>query len=210
MSTKNTHIHAHDDHADHDNHSHGHHDVASKVIFGFWLFILSDAILFAVLFATYAVLHNNTFGDIGILETATLDFVMTQTMLLLLSMLTYGASLNGIQQGRRSSALFWLFLTFALGLTFVSREFVQFHCLMATGHTWQHSAFLSIFFGLMGAHWIHLIAGLLWMVVIFIQLCMKNITDMMKIRWVCFGLFWGFLNIIWVCIFTLVYLLGVC
>jgi cytochrome o ubiquinol oxidase subunit 3 len=192
----------------HDAHGHGHHDPASKVIFGFWIFILTDCVLFAAQFATYSVLHNNTYGNIGIAELTQLPWVLVQTLLLLASCATYGLSLNGLQKGDLRKTQWWLLVTFLMGLVFVVRTFFQLDMLYVAGHGWQDSAFLSAFFSLVGTHWVHLCVGLLWMVILLIQFNMKKITPTMKTRLICLGLFWNFLNLIWVCIFTLVYLMG--
>ncbi len=196
------------DHAHGHEHSHGHHDPAGKVIFGFWLFILSDCVLFAAQFATYSVLHNNTFGNIGIAGVASMPWVFSQTLLLLVSCMAYGLSLNSLHQGDVRKVQAWLLVMFLIGLLFVHQEFMQFHALYITGHSWHESAFLSAFFSLLGTHWVHLCVGLLWMLVLIVQFSLQKITPTMKTRLICLGLFWNFLNLIWVCIFTLVYLMG--
>ena len=199
----------HAQHTAHDDHGHSHHhDPASKVIFGFWVFILTDCILFAAEFATYSVLHNNTYGNIGITGTAPLSWVLAQTLLLLVSCFTYGLSLRSMHRNSRPQMQFWLLVTFILGLLFVVREFNQFAYLLDTGHSWHDSAFLSAFFSLMGTHFFHMCVGLIWIVILIIQFALQNITPMMKTRLICLGLFWNFLNLVWVCIFTLVYLMG--
>lgn len=190
-------------------HEHAHHDdVPSKVIFGFWIYIMTDGILFAALFATYAVLHNNIWNGPGIQQIATLPYVLVQTLVLLTSVFTYGLASVALRGGHKNRILFWLTITFLLGLVFLGFEWQQFANLIAHGNSWQTSAFLSIFFSLVGLHGMHIVAGMLWIIILMIQLRMKNITATMQTRLACLGLFWNFLNIMWLFIFTIVYLMG--
>jgi cytochrome o ubiquinol oxidase subunit 3 len=189
-------------------HHEHHEDTASKVIFGFWIYIMTDCILFASLFATYAVLHNNTYGGPGVQQMATLPFVLLQSLMLLASCFANGLSFVAVQKAAKNQVMFWLVVAFLLGLAFVGLEWQQFSGLIAAGNSWQKSAFLSAFFTLVGVHGLHVVVGLLWMLVLMIQLAMKNLTTTMKIRFTCLNIFLGFLNIMWVFIFTIVYLMG--
>lgn len=187
---------------------HHHHDSESKVIFGFWIFILTDFIVFATLFATYAVLHNNTYGGAGIKDILDLPYVLGQSLIFLTSSLSYGLAVVALKKGELQRVMQWLALTFILGLLFVGLEYTEFARIIQNGHSWQSSAFFSSFFTLVGLHGVHVVIGLLWMVIVMIQLTMQKITPTMKTRLACLGLFWDFLNIIWIFIFSIVYLMG--
>ncbi len=190
-----------------DHHDH-HHETNVKVVMGFWVFILSDFVLFAVLFASYAVLHNNTYGGIGIQQIVTLPYVLVESLLILSCSFTYGLSAICSQGNRKALVWFWLCITFLLGLAFVCMEYHQLAYLVEHGHSWQQSAFLSIFFRLVGIHGMHVVIALVWTVILLIQFLYKPLNEM-RTRLSCLGLFWHFLNIIWVFIFTVVYLMGV-
>ena len=188
---------------------HGHHhDVSSKVIFGFWIFILSDCILFSALFAVYVVLRNNTFGGISINQIASLPYVLLTGLFLLTANFTYGLSSMGFHANSKAHTILWLVITFLLGLAFIMMEQHEFAYLINSGSNWQKSAFLSAFFALLGFHWFHMLAALLWMVIFIIQFISQGFTTTMKIRLTCLGMFLHFLNIVWVFIFTVVYLMG--
>lgn len=187
---------------------HGHHDVGPKVIFGFWTFVLSDAVLFAILFAAYAVLYKNTFGAIDIKHIATLPYTLVQTLVLLASNLTFGLSSAAFNKPSKGGAMFWLFVTFVLGGVFIFMGWHELSYLFNSGNTWHKSAFLSAFFTLIGFQWFHVIAGLFWMIIMMIQMTMLGTTKFMRIRMTCLGIFWHFLNIVWLFIFAIVYLMG--
>lgn len=191
-----------------DQHHHHSHDSESKVVFGFWVFILSDFILFAAIFATYAVLHGNTYGSLGIKQIMHLPSVLVQTIFLLTSALTYGLGVVALNAGNKRAVLLWLGVTFLLGALFIKLELRQFAHLLHSGYSWQTSAFFSSYFTLLGMQAAHLAFGLLWMLIVMVQLAQQDITATMKTRIACLGLFWDFLNILWICIFTLVYLMG--
>lgn len=186
-----------------------HQDTFSKVVFGFWTYLMTDCLLFATLFATYAVLRTETFGGPSSQDLFEVPTVFFETFVLLFSSLTCGIALLSIKKGRSRQALFWLALTFLLGALFVMTELHEFRGLIAQGHTWQKSAFLSSFFTLVGTHGFHVSVGLLWLVVLTGQLLAQGVTSDTFRRLVCFSLFWHFLDLIWIFIFTFVYLLGV-
>jgi len=194
-----------------DNNLH-HHDheqqIASKVTFGFWSYIMTDFIMFAALFATYAVLHNNIYGGIGIAQVASMTPVLVQTIVMIAISLVFGFSLVALHRAKRCGVLFWLVVTFLLGLTFLGLEFHAFSAILASGYSWQSSAFLSAYFTLLGVHALHVVVGLIWIAILMIQIKMQNLTTMIKTRLICMGLFWNFLTIIWLVIFTVVYLMG--
>lgn len=189
---------------DHDSHN----EPNDKVIYGFWVYIMTDCILFAAMFATYAVLHDNTYGSIAIHDVARLPYILIQTLCLLTSGFTYSLCLLGLHKGNLKQMYAWFCVTFLLGLAFLGLEFHEFAHLVQQGYTWQTSAFLSSFFSLVGIHGIHVTVALLWLVILMVQLKMQGINGMMKTRFACLGLFWDFLNIMWILVFTIVYLMG--
>jgi cytochrome o ubiquinol oxidase subunit 3 len=190
-------------------HAHDHHvEAGDRAIFGFWTFLLSDFIMFAALFASYVVLQHNTYGGIGIKDIVGLPYVLITGFALLVSSFTYGLSSVAFDRTRKAQALFWLLITFLFGLAFVLFEGHLFSVLIDTGNTWHKSAFLSIYFTLLGIHWFHVIVALLWAVVVFFQLSAKGLTSVMRTRLTCLGMFFHFLNIIWIFIFAIVYLMG--
>ncbi|WWO97363.1 MAG: cytochrome o ubiquinol oxidase subunit III [Candidatus Dasytiphilus stammeri] len=189
------------------------HITDSKKIFGFWIYLMSDCILFASLFATYAVMMNGTAnGPIG-REIFSLPLVLTETAFLLFSSVTYGMAMVVLQKSDDNNpyeVLIWLLLTFILGWIFVGMEFYEFHNLVIENCGPNRSGFLSGFFTLVGTHGIHVIAGLIWMIVLMSQIIIKKgITGDVRTKMVCLSLFWHFLDVIWICVFTIVYLLGV-
>lgn len=186
-----------------------HHDTYSKAVFGFWVYIMTDCILFAVLFATYAVLHKNTFGGVTPKEIYDLNYALVETLLLLTSSFTAGIVMLKVHKKEKNAAIAWLFMTFLFGLSFVIMEIHEFRHLALEGHSWSKSAFLSSFFTLVGTHGFHVSMGLLWMSVLGFQLFFKGIKDSTVRRLTCFSYFWHFLDIVWIFIFTIVYLMGV-
>lgn len=188
-----------------DDHAH-HHDAGTSKVFGFWVYLMSDCILFAGIFATYAVLMNNVANGASAKEIFELPFVLVETALLLLSSVTFGFAM--LSQGKKAQMLGWLAVTGAFGLGFVGMEIYEFSHLIAHGHTPQSSAFLSAFFTLVGTHGLHVTAGLIWMAVMMVQIARKGVTPVNQTRMMCLSLFWHFLDIVWICVFTLVYLVG--
>lgn len=185
-----------------------HHDTDSMDIFGFWIYILSDCILFALIFAAFAVLRTSTYGGPALKEMIDLPYVLAETMALLLSSFTYGLAILALYKDRIKSIFFWLSVTFLLGAAFVGLEVNEFINLYREGHTWQSSASLSSFFTLVGTHGLHVSMGLLWMLVSMLQLAIFKITPAMRRRLTYLGLFWAFLDIVWIFVFTIVYLMG--
>jgi cytochrome o ubiquinol oxidase subunit 3 len=177
-------------------------------IFGFWIYIMSDCILFAAIFATFAVLHNSVYGGPSIKELTNMPYILGETMALLASSFTYGLAILALYKSARQQVLGWLLTTFLLGLTFVVMEVNEFVHLCLEGHSWQSSAALSSFFTLVGTHGFHVSMGLLWMVVLMLQLTVYGITPAVSRRLTYLGLFWAFLDIVWIFVFTIVYLMG--
>jgi len=190
-------------------HAH-HHDadhVPSHSVFGFWLYLMTDCILFASLFATFAVLSHQFAGGPTAKELFDLPGVMIETALLLVSSITYGFAMLCAHKGNKGAVLAWLVVTFLLGLGFVSMEVREFSHMIAEGAGPDRSAFLSSFFTLVATHGLHVSVGLLWMVVMFFQVLGKNGLNQRSLtRLACLSLFWHFLDIIWICVFSFVYL----
>ncbi|PWC21279.1 cytochrome o ubiquinol oxidase subunit III [Brenneria roseae subsp. roseae] len=187
---------------------HGHHDAGATKVFGFWIYLMSDCILFASLFATYAVLVNGTAGGPTGKDIFELPFVLVETFALLFSSITYGMAMIAMNKGSQSQVNAWLGLTFLFGLMFIAMEIYEFHHLIAEGYGPDRSAFLSAFFALVGTHGIHVTAGLIWITIMMIQVSKRGLTSTNKTRLMCLSLFWHFLDVVWICVFTVVYLLG--
>lgn len=180
-----------------------------KTLFGFWVYIMTDCVLFASLFATFAVLRFSTFGGPGASELFDLQFVFTETILLLISSFTCGLAILAARSNDKQKTLTWLAVTFLLGLAFVGMELIEFSELVRDGHSWQASAFLSAFFTLVGTHGLHIIVGLLWIITLVGLVIKRGLGRHTVRKLMLFSLFWHFLDIVWIFIFTIVYLLGV-
>ncbi|MDC9735463.1 cytochrome o ubiquinol oxidase subunit III [Proteus mirabilis] len=187
---------------------HGHHDAGATKVFGFWIYLMSDLILFASLFATYAVLVNGIADGPSGKEIFSLPFVLVETFLLLFSSITFGFAMLSMNKGSVSQVNLWLFVTFLFGLGFVVMEVYEFHELIAEGYGPDHSAFLSAFFALVSTHGLHVTAGLVWIIIMMIQVSRRGLTDVNRTRLSCLSLFWHFLDVVWICVFTVVYLMG--
>ncbi|EKP0296054.1 cytochrome o ubiquinol oxidase subunit III [Aeromonas veronii] len=189
-------------------HDHGHHDAGANKVFGFWIYLMSDCILFACLFATYAVLVNGTAGGPSGKDIFELPFVFGETMLLLFSSITFGFAMLAMNKNQLSAVNGWLLVTFVLGAGFIAMEIYEFHHLIAEGYGPDRSAFLSAFFTLVGTHGIHVTSGLIWIIVMMVLVAKKGLTDRNRSRLMCLSLFWHFLDVVWICVFTVVYLMG--
>lgn len=185
---------------------HEHHE--NNTVFGFWLYLMTDCLLFASFFATYAVLFMNTAGGVSGKDIFELNFVALETAALLVSSITFGFAMLGAQKQNRKAALSWLAVTWVLGASFIGMEVYEFHHLIIHGHGPQTSAFLTAFFSLVGLHGLHVTAGLVWMTIMFIEVSRRGLPDQTVTRLSCLSLFWHFLDIVWICVFTVVYLMG--
>lgn len=185
-----------------------HQDFFSMRTLGFWIYLMTDCILFTTLFITYAVLHDNTFGGPTSRDLFSYATSFTETIILLCSSLTCGFGVLSAVKNQKNQILFWLTLSFLLGASFVTMEVNEFSHLIHTGNSWQRSAFLSSFFTLVSTHGLHVSFGLLWLFVLIMQVAFMGITADTFRRLVIFSLFWHFLDLIWIFIFTFVYLLG--
>ncbi|WP_066367642.1 cytochrome o ubiquinol oxidase subunit III [Neobacillus fumarioli] len=189
-------------------HDHGHVDQDSLKILGFWIFLVTDCLLFGTLFATYAVLHTHTNGGFTGKEFDIPGFVI-ETFVLLVSSFTSGLAVLEMHKGNKKGLISWLIITLLLGATFVGLEIHEFVSMAAEGATISTSAFLTSFFTLVGTHGAHVTFGIFWMIGLIVQLAKKGITSDTKRKISIISLYWHFLDAVWIFIFTVVYLMGV-
>jgi cytochrome o ubiquinol oxidase subunit 3 len=176
---------------------------------GFWLYLMSDAIIFALLFATYVVMAPNHAGGPTGKDLFDLGHTFTETMVLLCSSITFGFATVAVGQGARPRVLAWLAVTFLLGIGFVALEIAEFSGMYDQGAGPQRSGFLTAFFTLVGTHGLHVSMGLVWIAIMSLQVVLKGLTAPVSSRLFRLGLFWHFLDIVWIGIFSIVYLPGV-
>jgi cytochrome o ubiquinol oxidase subunit 3 len=186
-----------------------HHDDGSTTTLGFWIYLMSDCILFSALFASFAVLRNATAGGPTAHEIFSLPYVAVETGFLLLSSFTYGMAMISVDRKRQSAVLGWLVVTMLFGLGFLGMEVHEFSDLIREGAGPDRSAFLSAFFTLVGTHGLHVTSGIVWMLVLMAHVLRRGLTEANKTRLMCLSLFWHFLDIVWIGVFTVVYLMGV-
>lgn len=184
------------------------HEDNSKVTLGFWVYLMTDCVLFATLFATYLILHNNTNGGPGAAELFSLPYVLVETLLLLTSSFTSGIALLAMHRGNKKQALALLAITAFLGLAFLGLELFEFAKLAHEGSGWSQSAFTTAYFTLVGTHGLHIAAGLMWLTVLWVLIAKRGIIGSNVKRVSLFSLFWHFLDIVWIFIFSVVYLIG--
>jgi cytochrome o ubiquinol oxidase subunit 3 len=180
----------------------------AKTQFGFWVYLMTDCVLFASLFATFAVLRNNTFGGPAGNELFSLNFVLIETLVLLTSSFTAGLGLLAARRRDLRQVYIFFGLTMLLGIFFLTMELTEFHKLYVEGNSWQRSGFLSAFFTLVGTHGLHITSGLIWMATLLVTIANKGLTRVNIKRLTMLTVFWHFLDIIWIFIFTIVYLFG--
>ena len=176
---------------------------------GFWLYLMSDCLIFAALFATWGVLGRSYAGGPGGAELFDLKLVAINTAFLLLSSLTFGLAMLQKQQGKVGGTLGWLAVTGLFGLAFLGLELYEFHHLISVGATPQSSAAMSAFFTLVGTHGLHVTFGCVWLVVLMVQIARHGLIRENKRRLMCLSMFWHFLDVVWIGVFTFVYLMGV-
>jgi cytochrome o ubiquinol oxidase subunit 3 len=179
------------------------------VAYGFWIFLLSDIIMFAALFASYAVLVHSTAGGPTGAQLFNQKTVAIETACLLASSYTCGLMSLAINSRRYFRTYLGALITFALGAAFLSLEIREFASMIAIGATPERSAFLSAFFTLVGCHGLHVTLGLIWLAVMMVQVAVMGLDATVQRRLLCFALFWHALDIVWVGLFTVVYLMGV-
>lgn len=177
--------------------------------FGFWIYLMSDAIIFALLFATYVVMLDNTAGGPTGKQLFSIERAVGETALLLLSSATFGFASVALATSNRQRVLYWLAVTAVLGLGFLFLEFGEFRGMVVEGAGPDRSGFLSAFFALVGTHGLHVSVGIVWIVVMIGQVSIKGLTRPVASRIMRLGLFWHFLDIIWIGIFSIVYLPGI-
>ena len=186
-----------------------HENHESMTYLGFWIYLMTDCILFATLFATYAVLHGNTYGGPSAKDLFELPYALAQTMLLLASSFTSGIAMLQQYLNNKKWVMGWFGVTFLLGAAFLVLELNEFHHFSAAGNNWERSAFLSSYFTLVATHGLHITTGLLWMIVLLVPVFRNGLTPVSLKRLTCLRLFWHFLDVVWIFIFTIVYLMGV-
>jgi len=174
--------------------------------YGFWLFLLSDILIFASLFAAYAVLSGETAGGPNGAMLFDKKHVFVETACLLTSSFTCGLGALAVRQFRITGVYVWMIVTLFLGLTFLTLEITEFDSMIVAGNGPSRSAFLSAFFALVGTHGIHVAAGLFWLIIMVLQIMTLGLTPMVRRRLFCLGLFWHALDIVWVGVITIVYL----
>ena len=186
---------------------HGHAEGGTML--GFWLYLMSDCLIFAVLFACYAVYGRSYAAGPSPADLFELPTVALNTAMLLLSSITYGFAMLVMEKGRKWGTVGWLVVTAAFGAAFVGIELTEFAHLIGEGAGPQRSAFLSSFFTLVSTHGLHVTFGIIWMVVLVIQVLWKGLIPENKRRLMCLSLFWHFLDVIWIGVFSFVYLVSV-
>ena len=189
----------------HDAHGHD-HDSGTRTTLGFWIYLMSDCLIFATLFATFGVLANATAGGPTGKQLFELPYVLGETLLLLASSFTFGMGVLSMNANQRGKVVGWLAATFVLGAAFIGMEIYEFAHLISDGAGPSTSAFLSGYFTLVGTHGLHVTTGLLWIVVMMHQISRFGLTPVTQRRIACLSLFWHFLDLVWICVFSLVYL----
>ncbi|MEO6279524.1 cytochrome o ubiquinol oxidase subunit III [Roseateles sp.] len=185
------------------------HHPESSTMLGFWLYLMSDCLIFAVLFAVYAVLGRSYAAGPSGADLFDLPLVAANTALLLFSSITYGFAMIAMQNKRKSQVLAWLAITGLFGLGFLGIELFEFHHLIHEDAGPQRSAFLSSFFTLVGTHGLHVTFGCIWLVTLMVQVSKLGLTPANRRRLMCLSMFWHFLDVVWIGVFTFVYLMGV-
>lgn len=189
-------------------HDHHHDDASSKVIFGFWTYIMTDFIMFAAMFATYIVLRDATYGGLTIAQIVNLPFNLVQTIAMLSIGLLYGLGYASAHHACKKGLIAMLLLSFGLGLVFLCFQHCEYSRIFALGFDWKSSGFLAAYFTLTALVGLHVIAALLWSLVLLVQVFMQGLSNTMMTRFTCLGLFWSFITIVWLLVFTIVYLMG--
>ncbi|THF48075.1 cytochrome o ubiquinol oxidase subunit III [Allorhizobium terrae] len=185
------------------------HHPESSTNLGFWLYLMSDCLIFAMLFATYAVLGRNYAAGPSPADLFDLKLVAINTAMLLFSSITYGFAMLAMEKKNQSATLIWLAITGLFGAVFIYLELYEFVHLIHEGAGPSRSAFLSAFFTLVGTHGLHVTFGLIWLVTLMVQVKKHGLNDANKRRLMCLSMFWHFLDVVWIGVFSYVYLLGV-
>ncbi|MFJ5368534.1 cytochrome o ubiquinol oxidase subunit III [Bosea sp. CER48] len=186
-----------------------HEHSGGSTMLGFWLYLMSDCLVFAVLFATFGVLGRNYAAGPSGADLFDLRLVAINTAMLLFSSITYGFAMLAMDKGRQAAMQGWLVVTGLFGLAFLAIELYEFAHLIHEGATPMRSAFLSSFFTLVGTHGLHVTFGLIWLTVLMVQVRRRGLIEANRRRLMCLSMFWHFLDVVWIGVFTFVYLMGV-
>ena len=186
----------------------GEYHVPQPTLLGFWIYLMSDCLIFASLFATFGVLSQSYAGGPSGAELFDLPLVALNTTFLLFSSITYGFAMLQMQQDKVFGTQLWLVITGLFGLAFLGVELYEFHHMILEGAGPQRSAFLSAFFTLVGTHGLHVTFGTIWLVTLLVQLTRHGLTVANRRRLFCLSMFWHFLDVVWIGVFTYVYLMG--
>lgn len=192
-----------------EHHHDGHDGADSRTVYGFWLYMMTDCVVFAAVFATFAVQSGSFAGGPTGKDVFDLGYVAVETALLLLSSVTYGFAMLALARWDQQAVMKWLAVTFLFGAAFIGMEIYEFNHLIAEGAGPGRSGFLSAFFTLVGTHGLHVTLGLVWMGTMMAQIAGRGLGGTTPRRLECLSLFWHFLDIVWICVFTVVYLMGV-
>jgi cytochrome o ubiquinol oxidase subunit 3 len=184
------------------------HPEGHSTMLGFWIYLMSDCLIFAILFACYAVLGGNYAAGPAPKDLFELPLVALNTAMLLISSITFGFAVLQMQQGRVRGTQIWLAVTALFGAAFLAIELYEFQHLIHIGATPQRSAFLSAFFTLVGTHGLHVTFGIVWLITLMVQLGKHGLIAANKRRVMCLSMFWHFLDVVWIGVFTIVYLMG--
>ncbi|MDA8445201.1 cytochrome o ubiquinol oxidase subunit III [Paracidovorax valerianellae] len=185
------------------------HHPQNGTLLGFWIYLMSDCLIFACLFAVYGVLGRSYAAGPSGADLFDLPLVALNTSMLLLSSITYGFAMLEMQKKKLNNTMVWLAITGLLGAAFIGLELYEFNHLIHEGAGPQRSAFLSAFFGLVGTHGLHVSFGIIWLVVLLFQLKKHGLNPANRRRLLCLSMFWHFLDVVWIGVFTFVYLMGV-
>ena len=184
------------------------HHVENGTLLGFWLYLMSDCLVFAVLFAVYAVLGRSYAAGPSGADLFDLPLVAVNTSMLLFSSITYGFAMLEMQKNRVRPMLAWLLVTGLFGAAFLGLELYEFAHLIHEGAGPQRSAFLSAFFTLVGTHGLHVTFGIIWLITLMVQVTRGGLIPENRRRLMCLSMFWHFLDVVWIGVFTFVYLMG--
>lgn len=186
----------------------GHHHPENGTLLGFWIYLLSDLMIFGCLFATFGVLGRSFAAGPSGADLFDLKLVAVNTAVLLVSSITYGFAMIAMQARNKRGVIAWLIVTGLLGATFLAIELYEFHHFIHIGAGPQRSAFLSSFFALVGTHGLHVFFGVIWLIVLCLQVRKHGLTRANTRRVACLSMFWHFLDVVWIGVFTFVYLMG--